>query len=392
MTDPLGQSQVIPYLEGLAKKGFGITLLSCEKKIPYKKHGAEIEKQLKNAGIKWETVSYSNKPPILSTVYDLWKLRNKSYSLHKREKFRIIHCRSYISAFVGLWMKRRFGTRFIFDMRGFWADERVDGGIWDLKNPVYKNIYSFFKQKEKQFLAEADHIISLTHKAKNIIHTWHDIPGQPLPVSVIPCCVDTDHFDPDKVDSGKRQRLKEELGIQSEDKILTYLGSLGTWYMVTEMMLFFKELIKKYPEYKFLFITKDDPLIVEEKTKEFKIPEENIIVTSSERKELPTLLSLSNFAISFILPSFSKSASSPTKLGELLSMGIPVICNSGVGDVDILYAKELPSLIYNLNNKFVFNELEIVGLERKKLNDIALNCFSLKTGINKYTEIYHEII
>ncbi len=31
MTDPLGQSQVIPYLQGLSKKGFHFFLLSCEK-------------------------------------------------------------------------------------------------------------------------------------------------------------------------------------------------------------------------------------------------------------------------------------------------------------------------------------------------------------------------
>ena len=32
MTDPLGQSQVIPYLQGLSKHGYEIFLLSCEKK------------------------------------------------------------------------------------------------------------------------------------------------------------------------------------------------------------------------------------------------------------------------------------------------------------------------------------------------------------------------
>ena len=31
MTDPLGQSQVLPYLEGLAKKNYAITLISFEK-------------------------------------------------------------------------------------------------------------------------------------------------------------------------------------------------------------------------------------------------------------------------------------------------------------------------------------------------------------------------
>ena len=32
MTDSLGQSQVIPYLKGLSKKGYQFTIISCEKK------------------------------------------------------------------------------------------------------------------------------------------------------------------------------------------------------------------------------------------------------------------------------------------------------------------------------------------------------------------------
>lgn len=32
MTDPLGQSQVLPYLVGLSKEGFQFTLVSCEKR------------------------------------------------------------------------------------------------------------------------------------------------------------------------------------------------------------------------------------------------------------------------------------------------------------------------------------------------------------------------
>lgn len=394
MTDPLGQSQVIPYLQGLVAEGFDITLLSCEKKNPYQKYRNEIATQLENAGIKWEVVNYSKKPPVLSTLYDLFKIRKKAYTLHKKEQFRIVHCRSYISAFIGLWMKRKFGTRFIFDMRGFWADERVEGGIWNLRNPLYKKVYSFFKQKEKQFLAEADHIISLTYRGRSIIHSWQNIPGQPLPISVIPCCVDTDHFDPAKVDPKEREQLKDKLGIEPEDKVLTYLGSLGTWYMVEEMLLFFKELIKDHPEYKFLFITKDAPTIVEEKRKRFSVPKDKVVITASEREQLPTLLSVSNLAISFILPSFSKSASSPTKLGELLSMGVPVICNAGVGDVDFLLKENFSMLLADHPDCFNFvreGRMDKLNPDKLAYRSLSQKHFSLSEGVKAYAKIYYGV-
>ena len=51
---------------------------------------------------------------------------------------------------------------------------------------------------------------------------------------------------------------------------------------------------------------------------------------------MPVLLSLSTLSLFFIKPAYSKKASSPTKMGELMSMGIPFITNSGVGDIDLL--------------------------------------------------------
>ena len=46
MTDSLGQSQVIPYLIGLSKKGFSFTLISCEKEENYTANKEKIAKIL----------------------------------------------------------------------------------------------------------------------------------------------------------------------------------------------------------------------------------------------------------------------------------------------------------------------------------------------------------
>lgn len=392
LTDPLGQSQIIPYLQGLSKLGHEITILSFEKKEREGSKG-QIKELLDQCNINWMPLRYTKYPPIISTLYDLVKLRNIASQLIPKKKIEIVHCRSYLTAFIGTWAKKKFGTHFLFDMRGFWADERVEGEIWNLKNPFYKVIYKFFKKKEKEFLTEADHIVSLTYKAKEIIQSRQDISGQPLPVTVIPCCVDTNHFDPAKISLEEKDKIKKELAITKEDKILTYLGSLGTWYMVEEMLLFFKELIKFHSDYKFLFITKDSPGFIEEKRKRLNIPADKIIVISSERKELPILLSVSDIAISFILPSFSKAASSPTKLGELFSMGIPVICNRGVGDVDFFLEEKFPGLLVEEIGLFAFQESGDINKLKMRSNayrDLSNKHFCLLNGVNSYEKIYFE--
>ena len=58
-------------------------------------------------------------------------------------------------------------------MRGFYADERVDGKIWSLDNFIYKKIYNYFKSKEKEFLQFSDYTISLTENGKKEILIWN---------------------------------------------------------------------------------------------------------------------------------------------------------------------------------------------------------------------------
>ena len=75
MTDPLGQSQVIPYLAGLKKHGYNITILSCEKEQVFIAGESRIQAMLDKEGIKWMPLRYSKTPPVLSTLWDVVKLK-----------------------------------------------------------------------------------------------------------------------------------------------------------------------------------------------------------------------------------------------------------------------------------------------------------------------------
>ena len=60
---------------------------------------------------------------------------------------------------------------------------------------------------------------------------------------------------------------------------------------------------------------------------------------------MPSYIGVSNFSIFFILPVYSKKASSPTKMGEIMNLGIPIICNSGIGDVDQIMGECMEELL-----------------------------------------------
>src|SRR5260221_237642 len=162
MTDPLGQSQVIPYLQQLAKNGYQFTILSVEKKKRLRKSGEQIRQLLSGMGIQWKTLTITTEPPIFSKIYDQWKINITAARLYHKNKFDLVHCRSYVAAEAGLKLFRRFGVPFLFDMRGFWVDERVDSGHWNIRNPIYRFLYKLYKKKEKKYFSQSAHIISLT--------------------------------------------------------------------------------------------------------------------------------------------------------------------------------------------------------------------------------------
>ncbi|MGB1318323.1 MAG: glycosyltransferase, partial [Flavobacteriales bacterium] len=286
--------------------------------------------------------------------------------------------------------------KMVFDMRAFYADERVDGRIWNLKNPLFKAVYNFFKKKEIEFLENADYSISLTAKGKEIIHSWKHIKSNPVPVQVIPCCADLAHFHPSIIDSSRRLELQENLNLSADDFVITYLGSIGTWYLLDEMLDFFKVLVEKNPNAKFLFITTDNPGTILEPAKAKDISSDRIAISPAKREEVPTFLSLANAAIFFIQPVFSKSGSSPTKHGEMLGMGLPVIANSGVGDVDsIIKDTKSGVLVEEFSNSAYENAVnqidDLLNIPVSTLQDAAQKYYSLEEGVKKYQEVYEQI-
>lgn len=394
MTDALGQSQVIPYLKELSSKGFEIHILSAEKQVNFQKKNKLISKILTESNIFWHHINYTKNPPIVSTLKDIHALKKLAKKLHKKYNFKIVHCRSYISAFVGLSLKKKFGTKFLFDMRGFYADERVDGNLWNIKNPIFKLVYDFFKRKEKIFLQNADYTISLTNAGKKIIHQKNDFEN--IPIEVIPCCADIEHFDYNKISTEKTNELRTKLNISKDDFVLSYLGSIGTWYMLDEMLGFFKVLKQKYSNSKFFFITNDNPVNILANAKEKNINENDIIIKSADRNQVPEFLSLSTMSIFFIKPVFSKKASSPTKLAEILGMGIPIVCNSNVGDIDEIFSNNNIGLVVSeFNEQEYKNTIDKLdknfNLDKSELREVSKKLFSLQMGVDRYYNIYKSL-
>lgn len=396
LTDPLGQSQILPYLIALADKGHEIDIISFEKPEAFRQLGDEITALCQAHHIGYFPQRYRKTPPVVSTLLDIRKMKRTAFSLHRKRNYQIVHCRSYIAGLAGLTLKRKSGLRFLFDMRGFYADERVDGNLWPQANPVYKTIYQFFKKKERELLSQADHVVSLTHAAKNIILGWKVL-ASPGHISVIPCCADQSLFDPGVVSPQQKDQLKKELAITKARPIVGYVGSTGTWYLLDDMLKYFKLLRQQFPAAVFLFLTFDDPRVIVSKANALGIPESALRITSVQRKNLPKYLALFDWSVFFIQPMFSKKASSPTKQGELMSMGIPVVCNASVGDTEEIVHRFNAGICLTDTSEDALIEAvrkteELFGADRTRIKSGAKAYFSLQNGVENYHRIYSEVV
>jgi glycosyltransferase involved in cell wall biosynthesis len=389
MTDPLGQSQVLPYVKMLSRHGYEFHLISYEKADRFSKHKKVIQELCDADNIHWHPQHYEQGKGLKSTLKQVRKLNSVALYLHEKHQFDIVHCRSYIAALAGLRLKRKFGTKFVFDMRGFWADERVDGGLWDLKNPLYNQIYKYFKRKERAFLAEADYVISLTETGKNEMLSWTATKPD-IRIEVIPCCTNLDLFDPEKVSKEIKISCREEVDIPEDNFVLGYIGSIGTWYMLPEMMDYFKTLKEQQSNATFLFVTGEHKEHILDVARNRGVNPKDIAVISVLHHEVPHYISLMDASIFFIKPTFSKKASSPTKQGEIMAMGIPLICNSGVGDTDRIVNNYKAGIVIDSFDADTYRQ-HVIQPNQFDANQIAQGAkdyFALEEGVERFLHVY----
>jgi len=111
---------------------------------------------------------------------------------------------------------------------------------------------------------------------------------------------------------------------------------------------------------------------------------------------VPQYMSAADLGIFFIEPVFSKTASSPTKMGEMLALGLPLITNAGVGDVEAM-VNDLGCgvAIHEFNETSYTAALDRLAtlpgsaLQRRER---ALACFDVKLGIDRYDSIYRQLV
>jgi glycosyltransferase involved in cell wall biosynthesis len=166
--------------------------------------------------------------------------------------------------------------------------------------------------------------------------------------------------------------------------------------MLEEMLHFFMLYLKRHPEAVLLFLTPDARKTILEPAGRLGIPEDRLIIRSASREEVPVLMAAADLGLFFIKPVFSKIASSPTKMGELLALGLPVVANAGVGDVAEIVEATDCGIAINRFDEVAFNKaiekIDTLATAPEELRQRARSWFDLDGGIDRYDSVYQSLL
>jgi len=394
MLDPLGQSQVIPYLKELSRAGVRFTLLSFEGAKAYTPKGRErceqLRAELAKSAIDWHFLRYHKRPSLPATSYDVLAGIRYAGRLVRNKKIEMVHARSHIPAMIALWLKRRFGLKMIFDVRGLMAEEYVDADHWKKGSVPYRLI----KMMESRALQASDGVVTLTEKIWPALKNWKGLRGRDVIHEVVPCCTDLQRFHFSQSD---RERVRAELDLQDRF-MLVYSGSIGGWYLTDKTADFFVALLKHEPQGHFLWLTGGSKSLIEKLMSDRAVNSNQFTVLNVAPAEVASYLSASDVGIAFYKPTFSRLGTSPVKVSEYLACGLPVIVNAGVGDSDAFVESQAVGAVVKDFNEGEYKQTLttignlLAGDVRDRARAVAENFFDVRRlGLDRYARLYEKI-
>lgn len=384
LLEPLGQSQVFSYLQGLSKN-YQIILITHERHSDWidSKRREEVLEKCRKHGIEWLPQRFHSNPKVLAPFINMIYLVCLVSWVARRRRVNLIHARSYLPAVVALIVGCFRRVPFIFDMRALWPEELITSGRLRRGSFLHKVIIAL----ERVCLEYARYVIVLTHVAVDYLRSIYpsELAGKSL--AVIPTCADLVRFVPASLPPSK--------------KVIGCLGTLMSgWFRLDWLLAFFSVAAKRDPGLHFEITTRDDPRQIRDIFSGSVVPQSRLSISGSYPELVPHILQGQIASVMFYAGGeISELGRSPTRFAEILGSGLPVVANEGVGDVAHIIREYRVGVLVSGSTEGQMNKAwdELQGLLddpelQGRCRQAAELVFSLKAGTDAYSRIYSEIL
>ena len=388
MLEPLGRSQILGYLSRLSAN-YAFTLVSFEKPADLADQDSvsRLNAECADLGLSWRPQIYHHRPRMLATAWDLRALLWQTLRYSRRSEVRVVHCRSYIPA-IAAWLCGKVTRKpFIFDMRALWPDEMVTAGRLNESSLTYRAL----RWVERRLLRNAASVVSLTQAAvDHLVEVYPEIPRDRY--EVITTCVDVERFTGTR-DDGSLRPLAERSPFT--------VGTMGTllsgWFYLDAFFSFFLALKRHRADARASIVTRDDHDQVLAAARAAGVSADEVHIRSASPAEMPRLLAKMDVGVMFYGPDFGRA---PTRLGEFLAAGVPVVGNTGVGDLARLIGHYRVGVV--VEDPRDWREISAAAEELVQRYDenlrseacvyAAEDYFSVEKGARLYEGIYEKLL
>ena len=374
LLDPLGRSQILPYIIGLSKKGLVFTVLSFEKK-----HSAyeidKLKKLLKSFNISWYSLKFRRGKfqGILRIIKGAIYVRK----ILKSKNVDIVHLRAILPAiiFTFAFIKKKF----IYDIRSFagqWVDTKAIR-----KGSILEKVFLIF---EKHLIKNASGLVVLDSSGGEFLKDYF---RTRKPYKVIPTSTDISKY-------------KSIIKKQNQIIRFVFVGGVQFPYLTFEALSFIKQLIDLGFKCSIDFINKGDHKLIKDLAKKINFPKEMFNVFELPNEEMPDVLINYDCGLVFIAEGYWLKMCSPTKIGEYLAAGLFIISLEGINITDRFTKKyKCFDLVRRdfLKRKITLIEAEKVIHKIKSpyvsqiSKDVALKYYDLNNALENYFDLYNEI-
>ena len=122
------------------------------------------------------------------------------------------------------------------------------------------------------------------------------------------------------------------------------------------------------------------------------------VIISASHSEMPMLVQDSHFGIAICKQDNldSLTAAVPTKIGEFLASGRPVIVSNGIGDLDHMLISTRTGIVINHNDSLQTTAFQIRTLINdlktpERCRELAMQHFDMEKSVDRYIRIYDRM-
>ncbi len=380
LLDPLGQSQIVPYVLAISAAGHSLTIVSYEKVERTKEQIKLLEVKLQKNGINWVCLKFRSGKfwAIKRFISGVFVIRKLCTSIQPD----FMHLRGLVPAVI---FQLSYSTvPSLYDFRGFALGEWLDIEKITQSSLVYRVL----SRLDRNAVKSASGLVVLEESAKRLLKETYDVPNVPL--KVIRTCTDVKMYKKQKnMHKHKRNAVH-----------FVFLGGAKFPYRPDLALMLMEKMIEHGVDCNIDFINKGDRGIIEKAIDLTGVSKEKVRILACEHSEIPNILAAYDCGIVMVETSHWRRVCSPTKMGEYLASGLPVISLEGIEAIDELSertvcvttvrSEELLGHFHEGRARQILSFIKSIEVNQR-CRTLANEEFNLEMAKNLYVELYSEM-